>query len=315
MTLSDYLTRHSLTASEFGRRLGVSHSTVLRWCSGDHAPSLATIRRIEEATGGAVTVQDFMPGAAPVPAPAAAPSRTARQAEIAKFDALAGRWWDPKGPMAPLHAMNPCRMGWIIGHLARRLGRDPATKGALAGMTILDVGCGAGLASEALARAGAVVTGLDAAGAALAAAREHAAEQGLAITYRDGTPEQLAAEGLRFDAVISLEVVEHVEDRDEFCRALAALVRPGGVVALSTLNRTPRAFLFAKLGAEYLLRLLPRGTHDWRMFIRPGELGASLRRAGLRVAAIAGMTMRPVSREWRISADVGVNYLMLAEAS
>lgn len=244
-------------------------------------------------------------------------SGTAIGTEIAKFDRLADRWWDPQGPMAPLHAMNPARCGWIIGRIARRLGRDPAAPRPLAGLRVLDVGCGAGLASEALARAGAAVVGLDAAGAALAAARAHAAAGGLAIDYREGLPEALLAEGVaRFDAVIALEVIEHVADRPAFCRALAALVAPGGTVFLSTLNRTPRAFLLAKLGAEYLLRLLPIGTHDWRMFVRPGELGAELRAAGLRVFDIAGLTMDlgagPGGGRWRISRDVGVNYLVAA---
>lgn len=239
---------------------------------------------------------------------------TAIGAEIVKFDRLAARWWDPDGPMAPLHRMNPTRIGWITTRLARRAGRDPAAADALAGMRLLDVGCGAGLASEALARAGATVTGLDAAPDALAAARAHAAAGGLAIDYRDGAPENLlAAGGAPFDAVLALEVIEHVADRRAFCRHLAALVRPGGTVFLSTLNRTPRSFLLAKVGAEYLLRLLPVGTHDWRMFVRPAELGAELRAAGLRVTDIAGMRMEPLTGRWRISRDVGVNYLVMAE--
>jgi 2-polyprenyl-6-hydroxyphenyl methylase/3-demethylubiquinone-9 3-methyltransferase len=238
---------------------------------------------------------------------------TALGAEIAKFDGLAARWWDPAGPMAPLHAMNPLRCGWIAARLARARGRDGAAPDALAGLEILDVGCGAGLAAEALARRGARVTGIDAAGEALAAARAHAAAGGLEIHYREATPEALAAEGSRFDAVIALEVIEHVADRAAFCTALAALVRPGGLVALSTLNRTPRSFLLAKLGAEYLLRLLPIGTHDWRMFVTPAELGAGLRRAGLRVTDLAGMT-RGLDGRWRESRDLGVNYLAMAEA-
>jgi len=234
---------------------------------------------------------------------------TAVEAEIRKFGALASRWWDPSGPMKPLHRMNPLRTGWIARRVAATHGRAGTD---LTGLTLLDVGCGAGLASEAFARMGATVTGLDAAGEALEAAREHAASGGLEITYRDGTPEMLAAEGATFDAVVALEVIEHVEDRDAFCAALAGLVAPGGQVFLSTLNRTARSFLMAKLGAEYVLRLLPIGTHDWRMFVTPGELGAGLRRAGLAVTDIAGMTMDPLTGRWRESRDLGVNYLLEA---
>lgn len=235
---------------------------------------------------------------------------TAVEAEIRKFGALADRWWDPRGPMRPLHRMNPLRTGWIAERIAKahgRAGRD------LGGLTILDVGCGAGLASEAFARMGAAVTGLDAAGEALEAARAHAAAGGLEIAYREGGPEALAAEGARFDAVVALEVIEHVEDRDAFLGALAALVKPGGQVFLSTLNRTARSFLLAKVGAEYVLRMLPVGTHDWRMFVTPGELGTGLRRAGLRVTDIAGMRMDPLTGGWRESRDLGVNYILMAE--
>jgi 2-polyprenyl-6-hydroxyphenyl methylase/3-demethylubiquinone-9 3-methyltransferase len=232
---------------------------------------------------------------------------TAVEAEIQKFGALAARWWDPSGPMKPLHRMNPLRTGWIARRIARAHGRAGTD---LSGLALLDVGCGAGLASEAFARMGARVTGLEAAPEALAAARDHAAAGGLDIDYRGGTPEMLAAEGAAFDAVVALEVIEHVEDRDAFLTALAGLVKPGGQVFLSTLNRTARSFLMAKVGAEYVLRLLPIGTHDWRMFVTPGELGTGLRRAGLTVTDIAGMTMDPLTGRWRESRDLGVNYLV-----
>ncbi|WP_421988784.1 bifunctional 2-polyprenyl-6-hydroxyphenol methylase/3-demethylubiquinol 3-O-methyltransferase UbiG [Roseococcus sp.] len=220
--------------------------------------------------------------------------------EVAKFDALAADWWDARGPMAPLHAMNPVRMAWVAGQL-----------GPLEGLRILDVGCGAGLASEWLARRKAVVTGLDAAGAALEAARVHAAQSGVVVDYREGTPESLEEGG--FDAVIALEVIEHVPpaERAAFCAALARLVRPGGTVVLSTLNRTRRSWLFAILGAEHLLRWLPVGTHDWKLFLAPSELGALLRGAGLAVTDTAGMAPGALGG-FRLSRDMAVNYLMAA---
>ncbi len=230
-------------------------------------------------------------------------SGTANAAEVAKFDALAAQWWDPRGPMAPLHAMNPLRTGWILERL-----------GSARGLSVLDVGCGAGLASEVFARAGAQVTGLDAAPEALEAARAHAQAAGLDIDYRCGLPEDLP-EDARFDAVVALEVVEHVADRAAFMASLARVLKPGGKLFMSTLNRTPRSYLFAKLGAEYLLRLLPVGTHDWRSFVTPAELGTAMRGAGLRVGDSAGMVFSPLRREWVLSRDLGVNYLMMGQAA
>jgi 2-polyprenyl-6-hydroxyphenyl methylase/3-demethylubiquinone-9 3-methyltransferase len=224
---------------------------------------------------------------------------TVRQEEVAKFDRLAERWWDPDGPMKPLHRMNPARIGWIETLLPP-------------GCRVLDVGCGAGLASEALARHGHEVLGIDAAGEAIEAARAHAEGQALALSYRVATAEALVADGLRFPAVVSLEVVEHVADGPGFIRCLAALLEPGGVLVMSTLNRTPRSWLTAKLGAEYVLRLLPVGTHDWRAFITPVELAGMMRAAGLRVTQTAGLTMDPFSGQWRTGRDTGVNYLMAA---
>ena len=230
---------------------------------------------------------------------------TVSSAEVARFDALAGQWWDPRGPMRALHRMNPARVEWIAGRAAR------AFPGA-GGLRVLDVGCGAGLAAEALARRGHDVLGIDAAPDAVAAAAAHAAGQGLSLAYRVASPERLAEEGMRFPVVLALEVVEHVPDPDLFLRSLATLLEPEGLLVLSTINRTTQSFLAAKVAAEYVLRWLPPGTHDWRRFLTPAELAAGLRRAGLRVTELCGLRLDPLSGRWRTGGSLAVNYLMAA---
>jgi len=223
-----------------------------------------------------------------------------RADEVARFDALAARWWDPAGPMAPLHAMNPLRVGWVDRRLRARFGGP---------VRLLDIGCGAGLAAEALARLGHHVLGVDAAGEAVAAAREHAESAGLPLDYRVGTAEELTVEKQRFQAVTALEVIEHVADPAAFVAELAGLLVPGGMLFVSTINRTARALAVAKLGAEYVLRLLPRGTHEWRRFVTPEELERYAGLAGLRWLGAAGMAFDPIARHWRMGDGLAVNYI------
>ena len=234
-------------------------------------------------------------------------------AEVAKFAAMAEAWWDPAGKFRSLHRFNPVRLAYIRDRLCQRFDRDPKAERPLKGLKLLDVGCGGGLLSEPLARLGAEVTGLDAGGENIRVAALHAEESGLSIDYRHLSVEELAAGPARFDAVLNMEVVEHVADVGSFLAASAALARPGGVMILATLNRTPKAFLMAIVGAEYLLRWLPRGTHDWRRFLRPSELAAALRRAGLEIEEVTGVAYNPLTDAWRLAPrDLDVNYMMLA---
>lgn len=241
-----------------------------------------------------------------------APQSTADPAEVARFDRLASDWWDPNGPMRPLHQINPVRLAFIRDQACRHFGRDPAGPFALDGLSALDVGCGAGLLSEPLARLGADVTGLDPAGETIALAARHAEAAGLAIAYRTEPVETLAASGRRFDLVLAMEVVEHVRNVDAFLRACADAVAPGGLLLLSTINRTLRSFALAIVGAEYVLRWLPRGTHDWDRFVTPAELRHAVEAAGLEKVRTRGMVYDPLNREWRLSRDTAVNYLAVA---
>jgi 2-polyprenyl-6-hydroxyphenyl methylase/3-demethylubiquinone-9 3-methyltransferase len=230
--------------------------------------------------------------------------------EVSRFDALGEDWWDPSGSMAPLHRINPIRIAWLRDVIAARFRRSGETP--LEGLTILDIGCGAGLLAEPLSRLGAVVTGLDPAPASIEIARAHAAATGARVSYRVGAVEDLAAEGARFDAVLAMEVVEHVAGVPAFVASAASVTAPGGVFALSTINRTLKSFALAIVGAEYVLRWLAPGTHRWEQFVTPDELASALRDAGLRVTHRAGLSYSPPMREWRLSRDVAVNYFMAA---
>ena len=232
--------------------------------------------------------------------------------EVGRFDALARQWWDEAGPMKPLHRINAVRVAYLRDVLCAHFGRDVRSFRPLAGVSILDIGCGGGILSEPLARMGAEVTGVDPAGSNIAVARDHAAGGGLAITYRDGLAEDLRAEGRMFDCVLAMEVVEHVPDVAAFVATAAGMVRQGGLFAGSTLNRTKRALALAIVGAEYILRWLPVGTHRWEKFVTPGEFAAALADAGLRPGPLRGMVYNPFGESWRLSDDTAVNYFITA---
>lgn len=235
---------------------------------------------------------------------------TADGEDVARFEAIAAEWWDPTGKFRPLHQLNPLRLAYIRDRLCERAGGcDVTAERPLAGLRILDVGCGGGLVSEGMASLGATVTGIDASATSIAVARHHAGESGLAIDYLCTVPEDLAGQGPVFDAVVAMEVVEHVADLDAFIAAIAAMTRPSGVVLLATLNRTLKSLMLAKIGAEYVLRWLPIGTHDWRRFLRPSELARALARHHLRLADARGMSYDPLAGHWSMSRDLDVNYI------
>jgi 2-polyprenyl-6-hydroxyphenyl methylase/3-demethylubiquinone-9 3-methyltransferase len=236
---------------------------------------------------------------------------TADRDEIARFAAQSADWWDPAGGFRPLHQLNPVRLEFIRTRLCAHFARDPRSLRPFDGLSLVDVGCGGGLIAEPMARLGFTVTGIDAAEPAIAVAREHAAASGLDIAYRTATAEELAAEDKQFDAVLALELIEHVADRDVFFAAASALAAPGGAFVGATLNRTKRAFALAIVGAEYVLGWLPRGTHDWRKFVRPSEFVLGLRRHGLAATEMAGISYAP-GGEWKLSEDLAVNYMLMA---
>jgi 2-polyprenyl-6-hydroxyphenyl methylase/3-demethylubiquinone-9 3-methyltransferase len=237
---------------------------------------------------------------------------TVDASEVERFSALAASWWDRNGPMRQLHRMNPTRLAWLKGQACSAFARDEKDPRALAGLSVLDIGCGAGILAEPLARMGGEVTGIDPSADIIAAAAAHAADAGLSIRYRQASIEQIAAEGVQFDLVTALEVVEHVTDVSAFIAAAARVVRPGGLLVASTINRTLKAFLLAIVGAEYVLGWLPRGTHEYGKLVTPSELGAAVRAAGLRPCAESGIAYAPLTDEWRLSPDMDVNYLMAA---
>ncbi len=233
-------------------------------------------------------------------------------AEVAKFSALAQEWWDPAGKFAPLHKFNPVRLGFIRDTAEAHFARDPRGLRPFEGLSLLDIGCGGGLLSEPMARLGFKVLGADASERNIKTAAAHASAAGLDVDYRATTAEDLASEGLTFDVVLNMEVVEHVADLAAYLSACAHLVRPGGVMFVATLNKTLKSLALAKIGAEYVLGWLPRGTHDWSRFIEPAKLQAMLEENGLNVLKTQGVAFNPLGWDWRLSADTDVNYMMVA---
>ena len=238
---------------------------------------------------------------------------TINPAEIAKFTAMAEEWWDPTGKFKPLHKFSPVRLNYIREHLLSHYRRDGSQIRPFEGLTVLDVGCGGGLLCEPLARLGATVTGIDAAERNIKIAALHAEQSGVEVTYLTTTSEDLAAKGEKYDLVLNMEVVEHVDNVPLYMKSCADLVKPGGLMLTATLNRTARAFALAIVGAEYVLGWLPKGTHDWKKFLTPEEIRTLLTRNGLKVTGETGVVFHPLADEWRASPDMGVNYMIMAE--
>jgi 2-polyprenyl-6-hydroxyphenyl methylase/3-demethylubiquinone-9 3-methyltransferase len=235
------------------------------------------------------------------------------EAEVARFSRHADDWWDTRGPMAALHKFNPVRLAYIRDQAAARYSRDAKKLDCLKGLRMLDIGCGGGILSEPLARLGAQMVGADPSNENIAVAAAHAQEGGVAVDYRATTAEELAAAGERFDVVLAMEVVEHVADVNAFVATCAAMVKPGGLMVAATLNRTLKSFALAIVGAEYVLRWLPRGTHQWDKFVTPNELELAFERAGLHVTGERGVIYNPFADRWQLSSDTDVNYMLAAE--
>jgi 2-polyprenyl-6-hydroxyphenyl methylase/3-demethylubiquinone-9 3-methyltransferase len=233
--------------------------------------------------------------------------------EIAKFSAMAAEWWDPAGKFAPLHKFNPVRLGFIRETAAMHFRRDTKALRPFEGLALLDIGCGGGLLCEPMARLGFAVTGADASEKNVGTAQAHAAANGLPIVYRATTAEALAAQGLGFDVILNMEVVEHVADLPGFLSACAALLKPGGMMFVATLNKTLKSLALAKIGAEYVLGWLPRGTHDWSRFIPPATLQSLFEQAHLNILKKQGVAFDPIRWDWRLAPDMDVNYMLVAE--
>lgn len=233
--------------------------------------------------------------------------------EVARFDRIAATWWDEGGPMRVLHRFNPVRLAYIRDAACRHFGRDPNAPLPLAGLSLVDIGCGGGVLSEPLARLGARVTGLDPAAENIRVARAHADAEEVGLDYRTDTIEAVVAAGERFDVVLAMEVVEHVPDMPAFVRTACAAVKPGGLFFAATINRTMRAFALAIVGAEYVLGWLPKGTHDWDRFVSPDELKRAVEGGGLSVIDTSGVVYNPLEDSWRRSRDTAVNYMIAAE--
>jgi len=245
-------------------------------------------------------------------------SASVNPADVDRFDRLGELWWDESGAMGILHKINPIRVDYIRDHACRAFKQDGAPRDRhshdpLKGLTIADIGCGGGILSESLAQLGAKMTSVDPAPNNIQVARRHAERSGLDIDYRNCTAEDLAHAGERFDIVAALEVLEHVDGQPDFVATLASLVKPGGLLFLATLDRTPKSYVLAILGAEYVLGWVPRGTHSYEKFVRPDELSGWLRKAGMREVDRSGMSFQPLSRSWRRSHDTDVNYMMMAK--
>ena len=235
---------------------------------------------------------------------------TVDPAEIAKFEAMAAEWWDPNGKFKPLHMLNPCRLDYIVDQVSAEFTRDPRQPNPFEGLRILDIGCGGGLLCEPMARLGATIVGVDAAPRNIPVAQAHAEQSGLSIDYRHTTAEDMAAAGEQFDVVLNMEVVEHVADPQAYLTACQQLLKPGGLMICSTINRNPKSYMMAIIGAEHVMRWLPKGTHEWSKFITPDELFDLIAKAGLTPVDRKGFVFNPLGWSWSLShKDLSVNYV------